>query len=171
MDTNNQTLDIQTVTVIADADGMQAELATTKTGVQNLTTRMGTVETGINGLTVSLGETNTALQGVTDGSLLFQTPYTWSNNGQTANFQAVVYKAGVNVINDYPATWFNWFLRTETGEQRIQIGKSVSVNKSTLGYGGTIIGRFTTYQTKKLVTRSGYNLLTRAGNQFTIYAQ
>lgn len=168
---NGNILDMASVVVIADADGMQIELATAKAGVQNLTSRMGSVESGINGLSVDLTNTNTALAGVTDGSLLFQTHYTWSNDNQTANFQAVVYKAGENVTNDYPSDWFKWFLRTETGDNCIQIGKTTSVDKSSLGYGGTIVGRFTTYNTKKLVTRNNYNLLTRSGKQFTVYVQ
>ena len=166
-----QVLDVMTVTVIADADGMQTEIAAATEGVSDLNTKYGQVQSGIEGLTVDLGETNERLYGLTDKTLLYQTPYTWSNNGATANFRSVVYKAGVDVTNDYPSTWFNWFLRTEEGEQRIQIGKNCSVSKSSLGYGGTVVGRFTTYDSKYLTTRSGKYLLTRGGNNFVTYVQ
>ena len=160
-----------TVTVIADADGMQTEIAAATQGISTLNTKYGEVKSGVDGLTVNLAETSTQLHGLTDKTLLYQTPYTWSNNGATANLRSVVYKAGVDVTNDYPSTWFQWFLRTEEGEQRIQIGKNCSVSKSSLGYGGTVVGRFTTYDGKYLTTRSGKYLLTRGGNNFVTYAQ
>lgn len=166
-----QVLDVMTVTVIADADGMQTEVAAATQGISTLNTKYGEVKSGVDGLTVNLAETNTQLHGLTDKTLLYQTPYTWSNNGATANLRSVVYKAGVDVTNDYPSTWFNWFLRTEEGEQRIQIGKNCSVSKSSLGYGGTVVGRFTTYDSKYLTTRSGKYLLTRGGNNFVTYVQ
>ena len=169
MDDSNQMLDIQTVTVIADADEMQADIAAAQESIQTITTEVGEVKTGISGLQVDLSKTQTQLSGLSDGSLLFQTPFTWSNNKQTANFNAVVYKAGEDVTSQYPERWFEWFLRTEDGESRIANEKTCVVQKSELGYGGTVVGRFTTYDTRYLTTRSGKNLTTRSGNKFTTF--
>lgn len=141
-DENGHVLDTQSVAVIADADEMQTEIAVAKQSIQTLNTKMGTVESGINGLRVDLAATQTEIHGVSDGILVFQTPYQWSGN--VANFRAVVYKHGVDSTADFAASQFEWFLKTENGETKIATGKTCSVNKSSIGYGATVIGRFTT---------------------------
>lgn len=144
MDDANHTLDMQSVAVIADADGMQVDIAQAKTSIQTLNTKMGTVETGIDGLQVALQETQTEIHGVSDGILVFQTPYQWTQDGQTANFRAVVYRHGVDSTADFDASQFEWFIKTENGQQKIGDGKTCSVSKSSVGYGATVVGRFTT---------------------------
>lgn len=166
---NGNVLDVQSVVIIADADGMQTDIATAKQSIQTLNTRVGTVETGIDGLRVDLSQTQTELHGVSDGSLLFQTPFSWSEDRQTASFRAVVYRAGQDVTEGYPAKWFKWFLRTEDGEDIFAVGKTATVRKSQLGYGGTVIGQFSTYDTAYLTTRSGNKFTTRSGNYMIIY--
>lgn len=166
---NGNVLDIQNVVIIADADGMQTDIATAKQSIQTLSTRVGTVETGIDGLRVDLSATQTELHGVSDGSLLFQTPFSWSEDRQTASFRAVVYRVGQDVTEGYPAKWFKWLLRTEDGEDIFAIGKTATVRKSQLGYGGTVIGQFSTYDIAYLTTRSGNKFTTRSGNYMTIY--
>lgn len=107
-----------------------------------------------------------------DGHSL-ETPFTWTNNGQTASFIAILYKNDVDVTAEFPDAWFEWYLRTEAGESRIAIGKSCSVAKSSLGYGGTITCIFTTYANRNatLLTRSGNALQTRSGLNLTTYTQ
>lgn len=144
MDDANHALDMQSVAVIADADGMQVDIAQAKQSIQTLNTKMGTVETGIDGLRVDLAETQTEIHGVSDGILVFQTPYQWTANGATANFRAVVYKHGVDSTSDFTDSQFEWFIKTENGESKIGTGKTCSVSKSSVGYGATVIGRFTT---------------------------
>lgn len=168
-DLSNQMLDIQSVVIIADADEMQTEIAEAKEAIQTLNTKYGEVKSGIDGLTVDLGQTTTELHGLSNGTLLFQTPFTWSSDRQIANFKAVVYRAGTDVTDEYADKWFEWFLRTEEIEQRIANGKTCTVKKSDLGYGGTVVGRFTTYNTKYLTVRSGNYLTTRSGNRFTVF--
>ena len=144
MDDANHTLDMQSVAVIADADGMQVDIAQAKQSIQTLNTKMGTVETGIDGLRVDLEQTQTEIHGVSDGILVFQTPYQWTANGATANFRAVVYRHGVDATSDFSDSQFEWFIKTEDGESKIGTGKTCAVSKSSVGYGATVIGRFTT---------------------------
>lgn len=98
-----------------------------------------------------------------------ETPFVWSGN--TANFEAIIYKNGDDVTSDYPAAWFEWTLRTENGESRIATGKTCSVTRSALGYGGTVTCKFTTYENRSaaLTTRSLKALNTRSGLTLTTY--
>jgi hypothetical protein len=102
-------------------------------------------------------------------SLVLQTPFTWSANLQTAQFRAIIYKGESEVTDDFDDFQFQWFLRTESSSDLIGTGKTVSVNKSDLGFGGTVVCRFTTYELKHLTTRSGKNLLTRGGRYLSLY--
>lgn len=104
-----------------------------------------------------------------DNAIHLETPFEWSSNGQTANFTAVIYKGEDDVTSDYPDAWFVWTLRTENGETQIATGKTCSVSKSALGYGGTVTCTFTTYETATLATRSLKALNTRSGLTLTTY--
>lgn len=77
-------------------------------------------------------------------SLVLQTPFEWSADLQTAVFRAKIYKGESDVTSTFEDFQFQWFLRTESSSDLIGVGKSVSVNKSDLGYGGTVVCRFTT---------------------------
>lgn len=105
----------------------------------------------------------------TAGGYTLETPFTWTNNNQTANFTAIIYKGEDDVTSDYPNSWFVWTLRTENGETQIATGKTCSVAKSALGYGGTVTCTFTTYETATLATRSLKALNTRSGLTLTTY--
>lgn len=104
-----------------------------------------------------------------DNAIHLETPFEWSANGQTANFTAIIYKGEDDVTSDYPNSWFVWTLRTENGESQIATGKTCSVLKSALGYGGTVTCTFTTYETATLATRSLKALNTRSGLTLTTY--
>lgn len=104
-----------------------------------------------------------------DNAIHLETPFEWSSNGQTANFTAIIYKGEDDVTSDYPDAWFVWTLRTENGESQIATGKTCSVSKSALGYGGTVTCTFTTYETATLATRSLKALNTRSGLTLTTY--
>ena len=171
LDASGQMLDMVSAMVIADTDELAGEIAEAQEGIQTLTNQYSAVESGIEGLTTNLGETNTILYGVVDNNLLYQTPFTWSSDKQTANFRAVVYKSGQDATAEFPDRWFSWWLRTEDGEEKVQDGKTFSVSKSQLGFGGTVVGKFNTYETKNLVTRNGNPLTTRSGAYLQIYAE
>jgi len=167
--TGENTLDTISVVVIADADEIQSDVENIRQATQTLNTKYGEVSTGIDGLRVSLGQTQSDLVGLTNGSLLYQTPYTWSDDHQTAYFSAVVYQAGNDITDTMPSAWFSWYIRTEDGERLLEHGKTCTVNKSQLGYGGTVIGRLVTYSNEYLTTRSGKYLTTRSGYKFKTY--
>lgn len=172
MDENGNFLDSQTVTVIADADELNDALIQAQSAIQSVSTRVGTVETGINGLRVDLGEMETQIHGMAAGNLLFQTPYTLNEAQTIYTFNAKVYKEGEDVHTDYPRSWFQWFRRTESGTTKLGTGYSVSVNKNTLGYGATIIGRFSTFEdASRVVTPDGKYVLTPDGNYVTAYGK
>ena len=169
MDADGTFLDSQTVTVIADADEMNTALVQAQSAIQTVTNRVGIVETGVNGLSVNLAETNSSLYGMAASNLLFQIPFTLS--GSTYTFDAKVYKSGDEVHTDYPRSWFQWFRRTESGTDKLGTGYSVNVAKSTLGYGATIIGRFSTFADAGLLTVYNNHLVMPDGNRLLIYAQ
>ena len=169
MDADGTFLDSQTVTVIADADEMNTALVQAQSAIQTVTNRVGIVETSVNGLSVDLAETNSSLYGMAASNLLFQTPFTL--NGSTYTFDAKVYKSGDEVHTDYPRSWFQWFRRTESGTDKLGTGYSVNVAKSTLGYGATIIGRFSTFADAGLLTVYNNHLVMPDGNRLLIYAQ
>lgn len=171
LDASGQMLDMASVMVIADTDELAGKITQAQQGIQTLTDKYGEVTSGINGLKTELGEAKTTLYGVVDNNLLYQTPFTWSDDKQTANFRAVVYKSGQDATAEFPDRWFSWWLRTEDGEEKMQDGKTFSVSKSQLGFGGTVVGRFNTYETKNLVTRNGNPLTTRSGAYLQIYAE
>ena len=169
MDADGTFLDSQTVTVIADADEMNTALVQAQSAIQTVTNRVGIVETSVNGLSVDLAETNSSLYGMAASNLLFQIPFTLS--GSTYTFNAKVYKSGDEVHTDYPRSWFQWFRRTESGTDKLGTGYSVNVAKSTLGYGATIIGRFSTFADAGLLTVYNNHLVMPDGNRLLIYAQ
>lgn len=111
----------------------------------------------------------------TDGedAYYLETPFTWTSNNTVASFEAIVYKGETDITSDYPDAWFEWYLRNETVENRIAIGKTCNVSKSSLGYGSTITCVFTTYDNRSagLLTRSGAQLETRSGLRLTTYIQ
>ena len=104
------------------------------------------------------------------GGYILETPFTWSNNNQTANFTAVVYKGTSNVTTEFPDSWFVWTLRTEDGETQLGTGKTLSVNKSLFGYGATITCTFTTHETAALRSVSGAKLKSVTNKQMLMYA-
>lgn len=90
---------------------------------------------------------NQTIQEVIDGAggYSLETPFTWSNGGQTANFEAVVYKGTEDVTDTFDPNWFVWTLRTEDGETQVGTGTTLSLNRSQFGYGATVTCTFTTY--------------------------
>lgn len=169
LDENSVYLDSQTVTVIADADELADTVAQAQQAIQTTNTRVGRIETSVNGIQVDLANTQTELHGVSDGALLFQTPYTVSED--IATFTARVYKAGTDVHTSYPKCWFEWFRKTEDGTVKLGTGYTVNVNRTTMGYGGSIIGRFTTFEEGLLVTPDGNYIAFPNSKRLKMYYQ
>lgn len=105
----------------------------------------------------------------TAGGYTLETPFTWTNNNQTANFTAVVYKGTEDVTNDFDPNWFVWTLRTEDGETQVGAGKTLTMNRSQFGYGATITCTFSIYDTGYLLTEDGDYLCTENGEKLKTY--
>ena len=70
---------------------------------------------------------------------------------QEENVTAVVYQNGREVTKNYPAAWFSWRKKTESGESFLGYGYSIKVKNEDYMFGGVVIGRFTTYKTAALI--------------------
>lgn len=116
---------------------------------------------------------NQTIQEVIDGAggYTLETPFRWTNNNQTANFTAVVYKGTEDVTNDFDPNWFVWTLRTEDGESQVGTGKTLTLNRSQFGYGATVTCTFTTYDDAvALRAVDGKKLKSVDGKQLKMYA-
>lgn len=95
------------------------------------------------------GTANTALSGV-NGTLIYDHTYTIANG--VATFTAHVYCKGEEVTSQYADSAFSWSYRlsdaiSETGTPSVVslgTGKTKTINITTLGLGGHVIGTFTT---------------------------
>lgn len=148
LDSNDTTLDIESITIVTNAEELAEELDVVQESVQSISTRVGTVETGINGLVVDLADTQTELHGLSDSVLIFQAPYT--RVGNNVVFTAKVYRAGEDVTTEFPERWFTWIKRTEKGDTYLGYGYTQTVSTLTMDFGGAILARFDTFETVAL---------------------
>nr|DAU85875.1 MAG TPA: Minor structural protein [Caudoviricetes sp.] len=170
-------LDTQTVIILADAEGLtddikkaQGTADQAKEAIVVTNQNVANIETSMEGFRTELSETTTDLHGLTDNTLLYNVKYHDNNDG-TTTLNAVVYKNGTDVTKTYPDRWFTWSRKTESGENYIGYGYSITVNNSGYEFGGVCVGTFATYDTLNLTTRSGKQLTTRSGNHITIWKE
>lgn len=170
-------LDTQTVIILADAEGLtddikkaQGTADQAKEAILITNQNVANVESSIAGFRAELTETTTDLHGLTDNTLLYNVKYHDNGDG-TTTLNAVVYKNGTDVTKTYPARWFIWSRKTESGETYLGYGYSITVNNSDYEFGGVCVGTFATYDTLNLTTRSGKQLTTRAGRRLTIWRE
>ena len=128
------------------------------------------IETSMEGFRTELSETTTDLHGLTDNTLLYNVKYHDNGDG-TTTLNAAVYKNGTDVTKTYPVRWYTWNRKTESGENYIGYGYSITVNNSDYEFGGVCVGTFATYDTLNLTTRSGKQLTTRSGKHITIWRE
>ena len=170
-------LDTQTVIILADAEGLtddikkaQGTADQAKEAIVVTNQNVANIETSMEGFRTELSETTTDLHGLTDNTLLYNVKYHDNNDG-TTTLNAVVYKNGTDVTKTYPARWYTWNSKTESGETYLGYGYSITVNNSDYEFGGVCVGIFATYATLNLTTRSGKQLTTRSGNRITIWKE
>lgn len=170
-------MDTQTVIILADAEGLtddikkaQGTADQAKEAIVVTNQNVANIETSMEGFRTELSETTTDLHGLTDNTLLYNVKYHDNNDG-TTTLNAVVYKNGTDVTKTYPDRWFTWSRKTESGENYIGYGYSITVNNSGYEFGGVCVGTFATYDTLNLTTRSGKQLTTRSGNHITIWKE
>lgn len=163
-------LDSQSIIILTDADGLAEDIDDIREGMQTIRTDVTNIETGMDGIRANISSMQTDISGVTDGNLLFNVQYN-DNGNNTVTLTAKVYKAGKDVTSTFNSRWFTWWAKSETGEKYIGYGYGITVNKNSVGFGSTYIGRFITYETRYLTTRSGAYLTTRAGNRLTTWIE
>ena len=106
---------------------------------------MTSIETGLEGIRATLSETTSEVKEISDKTLIYNTQCT-DNGDETTTISAVLYKAGQNITKEYPATWYSWRKKTESGQEFLRYGYSITVNNEDYEFGGTVVGRFTTYE-------------------------
>ena len=163
-------LDSQSVIVITDADGLAEEIDEIREGMQTIQSDVTTIETGMDGIRANISSMNTQISGLTDNTLLYNVQYN-DNGNNTVTLTAKVYKDGQDVTSDFPNRWFSWYAKSENGEKFIGTGYGITVNKDTVGFGSTYIGRFITYDTYYLTDRDGNRLTTRTGDRLTTWIE
>lgn len=156
-----QSLDIQTVTVLADAEGLaedikKAQETADKAQEAIVTTnnKVAQIQTGMDGIKVNLSEITTDLHGLTDHTLLYNVKY-HDNGDETTTLTAVVYRDGKDVTKEYPSYWYSWKRKTESGGTFIGYGYTITVKNSDYTFGGKVTGRFTTYKQTALAVGRG----------------
>ena len=93
------------------------------------------------------------------------------NGNDTTTLYATIYQKGKDVTKNYPDKWFTWRRKTESGEYYLGYGYQITVQNKDYEFGGACAGRFTTYDTYNLTTKSGKYLTTRSGKQITIWRE
>lgn len=160
-------LDSKNIIALTDAAELESQITGVQQSIATINTHMTTIETSVNGLSVDIQDMSSELQGLSDGTLLFQTPYTAS--GDTVTFTARVYKAGENVTTDFVPGQFTWYRRTEDGDDYLGYGYTMNVDKTDMGLGGVIIGVFITRSEGLLMDRNGNYITDRNGNRISTY--
>lgn len=170
-------LDKQTVIVLADAEGLSDDIRkaqdaadAAKEAIVTTNQNVANIESGMDGFRAELKQTTTDLHGLTDNTLLYNVKYQ-DNENDTTTLSAVLYKNGNDVTKLYPARWYTWNRKTESGQSYLGYGYSITVKNSDYEFGGVTIGSFTTYDTMNLTTRSGNQLTTRSGNHLTVWRE
>lgn len=141
----------------------------TTNSVNGLNTRVGIVEAGINGLTVSLSDLQTEIEGVaTDIGVIYQPVPTYTNV-DTVTIDAKVYRGTTDIHEQFPPAWFSWHKKTESGITKIAEGYSVTLKRSDYEYSGTVVGRFTIFDSALLVLPDGNYIVFGDGSRLAVY--
>lgn len=170
-------LDTQTVIILVDTEGLSDDIKkaqdtadAAKEAIVTTNQNVANIESGMDGFRAELKQTTTDLHGLTDNTLLYNVKYQ-DNGNDTTTLSAVLYKNGNDVTKLYPARWYTWNRKTESGQSYLGYGYSITVKNSDYEFGGVTIGSFTTYDTMNLTTRSGNQLTTRSGNHLTVWRE
>ena len=159
--TGVQMLDTQTVAIIADAEELAEDIKKAqdtadeaKEAITTTNNKVADIQTGIDGIKANLSEVTTDLHGLTNNSLIYNARYHDNGDG-TTTLTAVVYKDGREVTKEYPSTWYSWTRKTESGENFLGYGYTITVNNENYIFGGVVVGRFETYKQQLLTVSIG----------------
>ena len=116
------------------------------TDIGEMTSNITEIKTGIRGMNVRISEAKEEIAGVRENGLIYNVTYHTNSEDCTTTLTAAVYKDGKNVTQDYPERWFSWRKKTESNEEFIGYGYTITVNNEDYEFGGVVVGRFSTYR-------------------------
>ena len=129
---------------------MSEDVESAKNEASNASQKMTSIETGLEGIRATLSETTSEVKEISDKTLIYNTQYT-DNGDETTTISAVLYKAGKDITREYPEKNYSWRKKTESGQEFLGYGYSVTVNNEDYMFGGAVVGRFTTYKKLALI--------------------
>ena len=112
----------------------------------------------------TLSETINELNANVEGALTYDHEYKLNSDKTIATFTAHVYRGGIDVTDKFEDEQFTWYYKTEDNIDPQPInrsanndnyGKTMPVLIADMGYGGEIVGRFTTGSTQRLLRSNG----------------
>lgn len=179
--TEDVVLDSQEVVVLADADGIVAEVEDAKEDIIEMSTHMSELDDSIDGFSKSISDINDTFRASYANDLAYD--FTWSSTKTTTTLSAHVYavdpdsKRRTEITDQYPDHFFSWTRRSETDTDSngvyldvdLGTGKTLTVQNSDFGLDGNIDGWFYPFYSAYLTTRSGKRLTTRSGKRFIAY--
>lgn len=169
LDSSDQLLDMQTVIVLMDAEELVADLTQAQEAIQTVSTKMTTIETGMEGFRVDIADLTTDIHGVSDKVLLYQVTESETTTART--FKANLYKAGKLVTNEYPDSWFTWYKKNGDGAERVfaGTGKSITITKSSMPKGGSVVGVFNTFAEAVFRTPDNFGVVFPDENRLSLW--
>lgn len=124
---------------------MSEDVESAKNEASNASQKMTSIETGLEGIRATLSETTSEVEEISDKTLIYNTQCT-DNGDETTTISAVLYKAGKDITREYPEKNYSWRKKTESGQEFLGYGYEITVNNEDYMFGGTVVGRFTTYE-------------------------
>lgn len=90
-------------------------------------------------------KTLSELMAEVDGTIVFKVSEDYSQDGASATLTAHVYQGGEDIASQYPGSAFAWYRKSEDGAPLVPLGngRTITVLRSTVGYGAAIVCRFT----------------------------
>lgn len=125
----------------------------------------------IGGANVVLGDSRTLseLLDEVDATFDFKVTDAYSQDSSTATLTAHVYKGGEDVASQYPDSAFAWYRKSEDGLPMVPLGngRTITVERSTVGFGAAIRCNFTPPNDSALLTGDDDSLTTQDGTPMT----
>lgn len=90
---------------------------------------------------VSLSSSYTGLTNYADADYRYSNTYTV--NGNIWTFTATIMHAGIDISATEPSGHFLWYKKTQSGNVLLGTGRTISVDASTFGMGGAVVGVWT----------------------------
>ena len=146
---------------------MSEDVQSAKNEASNASQKMTSIETGLEGIRATLSETTSEVKEISDKTLIYNTQYT-DNGDETTTISAVLYKAGKDITREYPEKNYSWRKKTESGQEFLGYGYSITVNNEDYMFGGTVVGRFTKYKQLALILNGKILILSKKAICFNV---